>query len=93
MALGFFIFNPQTKRVTHLRIGISGASGFIGQKLLHDFIEQGHHVAVLSRDSRQFKKHPQIEVFEVDLTPAGSVNYCSICKRTRLVLSFSRRVK
>ena len=68
MALGFFIFNPQTKRVTHLRIGISGASGFIGQKLLHNFIEQGHHVAVLSRDSRQFKKHPQIEVFEVDLT-------------------------
>ncbi len=54
--------------MTQLRIGISGASGFIGQHLMHKFLKEGHEVVVMSRNSAQFTTHPKLFVVESDLS-------------------------
>ena len=51
-----------------IRVGITGASGFIGRKLMTHFIEQGHSVKVISRSSNKFFNHELLNVFETDLT-------------------------
>lgn len=51
-----------------IRIGLSGASGFIGQKLMQHFLDQGHEVIVISRNKNQFPQHSNLKVIEVDLS-------------------------
>ncbi|MDA9184191.1 NAD(P)-dependent oxidoreductase [Flavobacteriaceae bacterium] len=51
-----------------IRVGITGASGYIGRRLTNHFIQQGHFVNVISRSSRKFLVHKQLEIFEADLS-------------------------
>ena len=58
--------------MSQLRIGISGASGFIGRKLMDYFIDQGHDLVLLSRNKQQFKPHPNVRIIETDLSHPDS---------------------
>lgn len=51
-----------------LRIGITGASGYIGQELVHLLTAQGHDLAVLSRSAKKFDNKAFIKVVEADLS-------------------------
>lgn len=51
-----------------LRIGITGASGFIGQELIRQLSAQGHHLVVLSRSAKKFSKQPFLTIVEADLS-------------------------
>ena len=50
-----------------LRIGITGATGFIGMQLLQHFIEAGHSVAVLTRSPEKIDEHANVTVYSTDL--------------------------
>ena len=50
-----------------LRIGITGATGFIGMQLLQHFIEAGHSVAVLTRSPQKIDEHANVTVYSTDL--------------------------
>ena len=49
------------------KIGITGASGFIGKQLVNHYLNNYHKVVVLTRDESKFQKHPNLEVFNLDL--------------------------
>jgi len=54
-----------------LKILLTGATGYIGKRLLPVLIEQGHEVVCCVRDKKRFPtdgiyKHPNVSVFEVD---------------------------
>ena len=53
-----------------MNILLTGVTGYIGQRLLPVFLEQGHHVICCVRDARRFKYHNynknDITVIEVD---------------------------
>lgn len=51
-----------------LRIGITGASGFIGQELVRLLTAQGHDLVLLSRSAKKWKKQPLVSVIEADLS-------------------------
>ena len=51
-----------------LRIGITGASGYIGQELVRLLTAQGHDLAVLSRSAKKFDNKAFIKVVEADLS-------------------------
>ena len=51
-----------------LRIGITGASGFIGQELVRLLTAQGHDLVLLSRSAKKWKKQPFVSVIEADLS-------------------------
>jgi len=54
--------------VKQLRIGITGASGYIGQELVRLLTTQGHDLVVLSRSAKKWKQHPTLHVIEADLS-------------------------
>jgi nucleoside-diphosphate-sugar epimerase len=54
--------------VKPLRIGITGASGYIGQELVRLLTAQGHDLAVLSRSAKKFDNKAFIKVVEADLS-------------------------
>src|SRR5262245_24833313 len=56
---------PQSKRVF-----VTGATGFLGSHLAFHFLEQGHHVSVLSRSSKSASARTRVE--ETLRTVAGS---------------------
>ena len=81
---GFFIYNDSPQfpfsncylDYTHLKtksmkILLTGATGYIGKRLLPILIAEGHHLVCLVRDKRRFVVDesllPSIEVVEVDL--------------------------
>lgn len=54
-----------------MKILLTGATGYIGKRLLPVLIEQGHEVVCCVRDKKRFPtdgiyKHPNVSVFEVD---------------------------
>lgn len=54
-----------------MKILLTGATGYIGKRLLPVLIEQGHEVICCVRDKNRFPtegiyKHPNVSVFEVD---------------------------
>lgn len=54
-----------------MKVLLTGATGYIGKRLLPVLIEQGHEVVCCVRDKKRFPKdgiykHPNISVFEVD---------------------------
>jgi uncharacterized protein YbjT (DUF2867 family) len=54
-----------------MKILLTGATGYIGKRLLPVLIEQGHEVTCCVRDKKRFPtegiyKHPNVSVFEVD---------------------------
>ena len=49
------------------KIGITGASGFIGSNILNYYLEKQCEVVVLTRDDGKFKNHPNLKVITSDL--------------------------
>ena len=52
-----------------MKILLTGATGYIAQRLLPVLLEQGHHIVCTARDARRFRNQydsPNIEVVEVD---------------------------
>ena len=52
-----------------MKILLTGATGYIAQRLLPVLLEQGHHIVCAARDARRFRNQynsPNIEVVEVD---------------------------
>lgn len=68
MGLTFFIFRLEIQSVRQLRIGITGASGFIGQELVRHLSAQGHDLVLLSRSAKKWKQNSTITVIEADLS-------------------------
>ena len=68
MGLTFFIFRLEIQSVRQLRIGITGASGFIGQELVRLLSAQGHELVVLSRSAKKWKQNSAVTVIEADLS-------------------------
>ena len=64
----FFIFKLENQSVKQLRIGITGASGFIGQELVRLLSAQGHELVVLSRSAKKWKQNSAVTVIEADLS-------------------------
>lgn len=58
-----------------MKILITGASGYLGNKLAHKIANRGHVVHALVRDpsSKKMLKHPNIKLFEGDLLNKQSV--------------------
>lgn len=54
-----------------MKVLLTGATGYIGKRLLPVLIEQGHEVVCCVRDKKRFPtdgiyKHTNVSVFEVD---------------------------
>src|SRR5215831_9909608 len=59
-----------------MKIFITGASGYIGNKLAHTLANEGHtvHAFVHSSGSEGILKHPNIAIFEGDIMDKESLN-------------------
>jgi len=62
-----------------MKILLTGATGYIGKRLLPILIEQGHEVICCVRDKNRFPtegiyKHPNVSVFEVDFLKDISIS-------------------
>jgi len=54
--------------VKQLRIGITGASGFIGQELVRLLSAQGHDLVLLSRSAKKLEQQSSMTVIEANLS-------------------------
>ncbi|MCK7526655.1 MAG: NAD(P)H-binding protein [Ignavibacteriales bacterium] len=62
-----------------MKILLTGATGYIGKRLLPVLIEQGHEVVCCVRDKNRFPsdgiyKHPNVSLFEVDFLKEISIS-------------------
>jgi uncharacterized protein YbjT (DUF2867 family) len=62
-----------------MKILLTGATGYIGKRLLPVLVEQGHEVICCVRDKNRFPtegiyKHPNVSVFEVDFLKEISIS-------------------
>ena len=62
-----------------MKILLTGATGYIGKRLLPVLIEQGHEVVCCVRDKNRFPtdgiyKHPNVSLFEVDFLKEVSIS-------------------
>ena len=62
-----------------MKILLTGATGYIGKRLLPVLIEQGHEVVCCVRDKNRFPsegiyKHPNISLLEIDFLKDFSVS-------------------
>ncbi len=85
-----------------MKILLTGATGYIGKRLLPVLIEQGHEVICCVRDKNRFPsegiyKHPNVFVFEVDFlkddSGSGSSSIKDIDAAYYLIHSMSSNVK
>jgi uncharacterized protein YbjT (DUF2867 family) len=64
------LFNlPNTFKTRRMNILITGANGYIGQRLIPLLLEQGHHLHCCVRNRRRFEEehtHRQITIHEID---------------------------
>lgn len=49
------------------KIGITGASGLVGKKLLNYYLQGDYEVKVITRDLKKFKPSENLEIFEINL--------------------------
>jgi uncharacterized protein YbjT (DUF2867 family) len=55
---------------------VTGATGYIGGRLVPELLDRGYRVRVMTRSSRRLRDHPwvdRVEVVEADATDAGQV--------------------
>jgi len=62
-----------------MKILLTGATGYIGKRLLPVLLEQGHEVICCVRDNKRFPsegiyKHPNVSVFEIDFLKDISIS-------------------
>ena len=50
-----------------MKIGITGASGLIGTKLLKHYLDLNHKVVTISRDPKKLVLHPNLKIYKLDL--------------------------
>lgn len=55
-----------------MRVLVTGATGFIGSRLVPTLLDAGHDVAVLVRDAGRYDGPPDVRVVEGDLLEPGS---------------------
>lgn len=61
-----------------MRILLTGATGYIGKRLLPELIEKGHHIICCVRDKKRFPdhlKHDDVEVIEIDFLRKESLQH------------------
>ena len=55
---------------------VTGATGYIGGRLVPDLLARGYRVRVMTRSPRRLRDHPwvdRVEVVEADATDVGQV--------------------
>jgi uncharacterized protein YbjT (DUF2867 family) len=61
-----------------MRILLTGATGYIGKRLLPILVENGHHVICCVRDPNRFNPpesiKPYVDIIKVDFLDAASLN-------------------
>lgn len=60
-----------------MNILVTGANGYIGQRLIPVLLEQGHKLFCCVRNSKRFEtenQHPNIQVIEIDFLAKGQTN-------------------
>ena len=55
-----------------MRVLVTGATGFVGSRLLSPLLDAGHEVTVLVRDAKRYTGPADVRVVEGDLLEAGS---------------------
>lgn len=58
--------------VTDMDILVTGATGFVGRRLVPALVAAGHDVSVLVRDLERYDPPPEVTVFEGDVLKPGS---------------------
>ena len=68
-----------------LRIGITGATGFIGMQLIEHFIQAGHAISVLTRSPKKIAPHSKVTVHIADLTLKNPAKLSAFTKDLDLI--------
>ena len=55
-----------------MKVFVTGASGFVGSRLVPALLAAGHEVVVLTRDATRYQGPPDVRVIEGDLLDPGS---------------------
>jgi uncharacterized protein YbjT (DUF2867 family) len=57
-----------------MRVLVTGATGFVGSRLVPALLDAGHDVTVLVRDASRYDAPPEVRVVEGDLLERGSLD-------------------
>jgi nucleoside-diphosphate-sugar epimerase len=75
------------RRVSHLRIAITGASGFVGSHVVRELIRRGHDVIAISRHPEALlRRHPGLRVVPGDLHFADGQELMSRMDRPKVMM-------
>jgi nucleoside-diphosphate-sugar epimerase len=81
--------------VSKYTVGVTGATGYVGGRLVPALLEAGYGVRCLVReprklDARPWRHHPHVEVIAVDLVDSAAVALCPLSWRRDTAFAVSR---